>query len=92
MNRRVPHRLGTKQNPLKVGVVSDPRARKLRAVHISDTHSSHNELKIPAGDILVHSGDFLDYLDNRSLDEDTQLINEFFAKQPHKHKVILVVY
>lgn len=30
----------------------------LKVVCISDTHMSHEELKMPEGDILVHSGDF----------------------------------
>lgn len=29
-----------------------------KIVFISDTHNHHNEVKLPKGDILVHSGDF----------------------------------
>lgn len=29
----------------------------LRVVHVSDTHMSHHQLKMPDGDILVHTGD-----------------------------------
>lgn len=33
----------------------------MRIVHISDTHGHHSQLRLPQGDVLVHSGDFSDY-------------------------------
>ena len=53
---RIP--LATADDPLRVGCVDNSKARIMRLVHISDTHLTHNSIAIPAGDILVHSGDF----------------------------------
>jgi hypothetical protein len=61
--------------------------RVLRIVHISDTHGSHDKIKIPDGDILIHSGDFLTWHESANLAKDAAVIDQFFAGQPHKHKV-----
>ncbi len=45
--------------PLKVLGKNVRDGRYLRLVCISDTHGQHNELKLPPGDILIHSGDFM---------------------------------
>lgn len=58
----------------------------LRIVCISDTHGFHRQLDIPAGDILIHSGDLLP--------DDDQLealldLNEWFSSLPFKHCVVI---
>ena len=56
-------------------------------MHISDTHGVHDQLVIPDGDVLIHSGDFFSWDKCRGFDEDAKILDEFFAKQPHEHKV-----
>ena len=33
----------------------------LRVVCISDTHNAHRDLQLPAGDVLIHAGDFTQF-------------------------------
>ncbi len=58
----------------------------MRLVCISDTHEKHEELgELPAGDVLIHAGD-------ATLMGEEGRIREFivwFAKQPHKHKILV---
>lgn len=62
-----------------------PKHKKLRVVCISDTHSHHNALKIPDGDILIHAGDFT-YRGNLT---ELKNFNEFLGRLPHKHKIVI---
>jgi hypothetical protein len=78
--------------PHKVGFIDEPGTRVIRIVHISDTHGLHNNFKIPDGDILIHSGDFFDWNDAREFKDQIALLDQFFAMQPHKHKVSAVVW
>ena len=39
------------------GRIPDTPRRPVRVVLISDTHSSHRQLDLPAGDILIHCGE-----------------------------------
>ena len=48
----------------KVKEVGDG-STKVRIVHISDTHNQHRSISLPRGDVLVHTGDFLDRHDSR---------------------------
>ena len=73
--------------------------RKVRIVHISDTHLQHDAFYdqglIPDGDILIHSGDFDFYTHRRRLfyesDYHRQMaaMNAFFSRLPHKHKIFV---
>ncbi len=58
----------------------------MRIVAISDTHGLYRELgTLPAGDLLIHSGDWVadsDYISTRDF-----LI--WFGAQPHQHKVLV---
>lgn len=57
----------------------------MRFIVISDTHSLHESIDLPAGDILVHAGDF-------SLGGGPLEVEQFFAwfaRQPHPHKVVI---
>ena len=73
--------------------------RKVRIVHISDTHLHHDRFYdnglIPDGDILIHSGDFDFYTHRRRLfyesDYNQQMarMNAFFERLPHKHKIFV---
>ena len=79
----------------KVGELDKINSKRVRIVHISDTHLQHNSyLPLPEGDILVHSGDFCKLgwkhaIVSPNFIDHIRQINEFFAKQPHKHKIIV---
>lgn len=57
----------------------------MRFVVISDTHTLHENIVLPPGDVLVHAGDF-------SLNGRPHEIEQFFgwlARQPHPYKVVI---
>lgn len=56
-----------------------------RFVIISDTHNKHHDIKLPEGDVLVHTGDFC-------LEGNVQEALNFmlwFENQPHRHKIFI---
>lgn len=57
----------------------------MRIVCISDTHGLVDDLVLPEGDVLVHAGD----MSMQGSDRELILVGEWFAKQPHKHKVVI---
>ena len=57
----------------------------MRIVCISDTHGQEADLKIPDGDMLIHAGDLT--LRGTALQINQSL--DYFAKLPHKYKVII---
>ena len=57
----------------------------LTLVLLSDTHGKHDTLVVPAGDILVHAGDLTDAGSLEELED----INAFFARLPHRHKLVI---
>ncbi|ELR11455.1 Ser/Thr phosphatase family superfamily protein [Acanthamoeba castellanii str. Neff] len=56
-----------------------------RFVCISDTHNRHRMLELPAGDVLLHSGDFSLSCKEKELVDFTEWLHE----QPYTHKVIV---
>jgi Icc-related predicted phosphoesterase len=57
----------------------------MRIVCISDTHNKHNEINIPDGDLLIHSGDL-------SIDgtvEEIKNFNEWLGNLNHKYKIFI---
>ena len=58
---------------------------KIRVVCISDTHTFHKSLVIPAGDILIHAGDFT----FKGREEEVRSFGEWFRAQPHKFKCLI---
>lgn len=56
-----------------------------RIVCLSDTHSLHDELVVPDGDILLHAGDFT----RRGTPPEIERFAQFLARMPHAHKVIV---
>jgi len=77
----------TESDPCCIGCVENPNARILRVVHISDTRSNSESLTIPAGDILVHSGNFFNHDSCKDFCQSLAELDQFFANQPHKYKV-----
>jgi len=59
--------------------------RDLKFVCISDTHSKTDDLILPEGDVLIHSGDFSNYGGKDCL----QKFKEFFDKQKFQYKIIV---
>jgi predicted phosphodiesterase len=57
----------------------------MRIVCISDTHSLHNEVDVPDGDILVHAGDFTE----RGELDDVAAFDEWLSTLPHAHKFVV---
>lgn len=58
----------------------------MKIVAISDTHGCHEDLDLPDGDVLVHSGDFCRW--GIDLDEPRAFL-AWFAARPHRHKVLI---
>lgn len=52
---------------------------------ISDTHSKHELVDIPEGDILLHAGDFT----KRGSLEDVNSFNDWLGTLPHSKKIII---
>lgn len=60
-----------------------------RVVAISDTHNLHEHLDkedgVPDGDILIHAGDFT----NHGTPDEVRAFVEWFARKPHRHKILV---
>lgn len=57
----------------------------MKIVCISDTHRLHRQLVVPAGDILIHSGDF-----TTNGEESTVVdFNEWLGELPHPYKIVI---
>lgn len=52
---------------------------------ISDTHGLHQQLQLPGGDLLIHSGDVC----NRGTQEEAANFIDWFEKQPYTYKVFI---
>lgn len=57
----------------------------MRIVCISDTHGLHDQLTLPPGDVVVHSGDFTE----RGEDYEIAAFLKWFAAQPHQNKILV---
>lgn len=57
----------------------------MRFVAISDTHGCHRELRLPKGDVLLHTGDFT----SRGRKDECADFLKWLAQQPFKHKVFI---
>jgi len=59
---------------------------RVRLVVISDTHSSHSQLVVPEGDLLVHCGDFTM---SRKNTREYPAFMDWFTSLPHPTKVLI---
>lgn len=57
----------------------------MRIVCISDTHSMHDHVSVPDGDVVVHAGDWSGRGDIHCM----LRFCEWFAMLPHKHRVFI---
>jgi predicted phosphodiesterase len=55
----------------------------VRIVCISDTHGQHAKLSVPAGDVLIHAGDFMAFGDTPKEIVD---FNHWLALKQNSHK------
>lgn len=56
----------------------------MKAVLLSDTHGKHDRVKVPPGDLLVYAGDY-----SHGGVEDTVAFLRWFARHPHRYKVLI---
>jgi predicted phosphohydrolase len=54
-------------------------------VLMADTHELHREVEVPAGDVLIHAGDFTMF--SRSLAAICDF-NDWLGELPHRHKIV----
>lgn len=57
----------------------------MRIVHFSDTHNQHENLEMPEGDLLLHTGDFT----NGGKYAEVLAFALWLSRQPHKYKVVI---
>ncbi len=57
----------------------------MRIVFLSDTHNKLDQIAVPDGDILIHSGDFTNH---GSVDE-VRRFNDQLARLPHRYKIVI---
>lgn len=55
-------------------------------VALSDTHDLHRDVEVPAGDILIHGGDFTMFSKSMSAIAD---FNAWLGDLPHSHKIVV---
>ncbi len=56
-----------------------------RFVHLSDTHQLHSHIKVPAGDFLLHTGDF----SNQGRIDEIHSFLAFFTSLSHTYKLLI---
>jgi len=57
----------------------------LKIVCISDTHTMHNQIKIPEGDIILHGGD----ISYRGTKQEIKEFLEWYEQLNFKHKILI---
>lgn len=71
---------------LKYSKETTPEERGfIRFVLISDTHTMHNKIAMPEGDVLLHTGDFT----FMGLKHKVECFNKWLASLPYEHKVVI---
>ncbi len=57
----------------------------MKIIFISDTHGKHHEIKLPAGDMIIHSGD----ISGRGRVNEIEEFLEWFISQDYKYKIFI---
>jgi predicted phosphodiesterase len=57
----------------------------MKLVFLSDTHNQHNSIKVPDGDVLIHSGDAT----STGKVEECKKFLRWYAALPHKYKIFV---
>ena len=79
--------LDGKRSIQQVGHLPPQPADSVRLVFVSDTHSQLNDVDLPLGDVLCHTGDitFCAHGGLQALEE----FNRQLKSLPHKHKIVI---
>ena len=78
-----PHQV---RHPVQSIAPDSPRSPgALRVVCISDTHGMHEQVPVPPGDILLHTGD----LTGTGAPAELRALADWLGSQPHTHKVVI---
>jgi Icc-related predicted phosphoesterase len=57
----------------------------MRIVCVSDTHSRHDAIRVPDGDLLIHAGDGT----KRGTRDQVESLDRWLGSLPHRHKVLI---
>ncbi len=57
----------------------------MRIVCLSDTHSQHENIEVPEGDLLIHAGD----LTRRGTFAEVVEFARWLRSRPHRHKIVI---
>ena len=57
----------------------------MKIISISDTHGRHNDVDLPNGDMLIHSGD----ISSKGTEAEIDDFLKWFSSQPHKYKIFI---
>lgn len=57
----------------------------MKLVCLSDTHGFHEQLRVPKGDVLIHTGDCT----RRGRPDEIRRFERWFAGRPHPHKLLV---
>lgn len=57
----------------------------MKLIFISDTHGKHEQLSLPPGDVLIHTGD----VSGRGTVREIQSFLDWFSEQDYKYKVFI---
>ena len=57
----------------------------IKVVVTSDTHTFHDQLNVPPGDIFIHCGDFT----KQGTMEEIASFNVWLGTLPHEHKIVV---
>ena len=60
-------------------------SKTVKFVCVSDTHSLHDRLVLPSGDVLIHAGDF----SNVGEPEIVEKFDEWLGQQSHPIKIVI---
>lgn len=58
----------------------------MRIICIADTHELHRQLEVPAGDLLIHAGDFTVFSEQPSKYRE---FDQWLGSLPHTHKIVV---
>ena len=64
---------------------SVPESNKLKFLCLSDTHGHHDDIQLPAADVLLHTGDFT----MRGRIEEIEDFNNWLGTLPYEHKIVI---
>jgi len=57
----------------------------MKIICISDSHSQHQDLILPSGDILLHAGD----ISTKGKEHEVDAFLQWFTVQPHQYKIFI---